>query len=309
MENLYNRGLLSYDGILILCPKAEVKGGIESLQSLYRALSEYTNNITISSDLNNRNNIKNHIIISPEIYINKLSKFKGNDIIIWWLSVDNYTKNKNKNKFRDLYHNIKSRITGHRHFYTKKLLIKFRHLCESHYASNYLKKYSIPNLILHRKINESFFLNISTVKESNIITFNPAKTDLALIKELSDALSEYKFIPLKDMSRNEIINTLAKSKLYIDFGHFPGSERLPREAALLNNFILISKFGSADNYDDFPLPSNFKINLKDRHVKDKIKAEIIKIMSDFYSLDCIKDFKMSIYKNNEYFDKTLINLL
>ena len=196
MENLYDRGLLSYDGILILCPKAEVKGGIESLHSLYRALSEHTNNITISSDLNNRDNIKNNIIISPEIYMNKLSKYKGNDIIIWWLSVDNYTKNKNKNKIRDLYHNVKAIINGERYFNTKILLRKFRHLCESHYASDYLKKYSIPSLLLHRKINASFFSNVSIVKESNIITFNPAKTDLALIKKLSDELSDYKFIPL-----------------------------------------------------------------------------------------------------------------
>jgi hypothetical protein len=111
------------------------------------------------------------------------------------------------------------------------------------------------------------------------------------------------------MSRNEIINTLAKSKLYIDFGHFPGSERLPREAALLNNFILVAKLGSAENCYDFPLPSNFKIDVKEKKFKNNTKTEIIKIMSDFYSLDFKKDFEMSIYENNKSFSKTLFSLL
>jgi hypothetical protein len=59
----------------------------------------------------------------------------------------------------------------------------------------------------------------------------------------------------------------------LDFGHFPGSERLPREAALLNNSLCISRRGCSTNKLDFPIDdfftldhqsSNFNIQLKDR---------------------------------------------
>ena len=45
--------------------------------------------------------------------------------------------------------------------------------------------------------------------------------------------NDFNFVPLINLNNDEIINTLSKSKIYIDIGSHPGKDRLPREAALL----------------------------------------------------------------------------
>ena len=38
--------------------------------------------------------------------------------------------------------------------------------------------------------------------------------------------SHLRWVPLQDMKRDELVDTLRKSMLYVDFGHHPGQDRL-----------------------------------------------------------------------------------
>jgi hypothetical protein len=93
------------------------------------------------------------------------------------------------------------------------------------------------------------------------------------------------------MSRDEVIDTLKKSKIYIDFGYHPGKDRFPREAALTNNCVISGFRGSAMLYNDVPIdPLKYKFNLNElESVADRIKDCL-----ENYD-ERIKDF--SLYKS------------
>lgn len=62
--------------------------------------------------------------------------------------------------------------------------------------------------------------------------------------------------------------------VYIDFGHHPGKDRIPREAAMRKCVVIASTFGSCGNNVDVPLLSEFKIDAVDSNIQaisDKIR--------------------------------------
>ena len=48
------------------------------------------------------------------------------------------------------------------------------------------------------------------------------------------------------MTSKEVQELLSKCKVYIDFGHFPGKDRVPREAAMCNCCIITGKYGASN---------------------------------------------------------------
>ncbi|MGC8677909.1 MAG: hypothetical protein ACP5UF_06830 [Hydrogenobaculum sp.] len=60
------------------------------------------------------------------------------------------------------------------------------------------------------------------------------------------------------MTRDQVIETLQKAKVYIDFGNHPGKDRIPREAAILGCCVITGKRGSATFFEDVPIPEEYK---------------------------------------------------
>ena len=83
------------------------------------------------------------------------------------------------------------------------------------------------------------------------------------------------------MSREDLLNTLIKSKIYIDFGTHPGRDRIPREAVLLGNCILTNRKGSANNPVDISIPDKFKF--EEIEINMKTLNNIINDIFDNYS--------------------------
>ena len=48
------------------------------------------------------------------------------------------------------------------------------------------------------------------------------------------------------------------AKLYVDFGPFPGAERIPKEAALFGCCIITGRNGASNYYGDVPIPDEYK---------------------------------------------------
>jgi hypothetical protein len=47
---------------------------------------------------------------------------------------------------------------------------------------------------------------------------------------------------------------------YVDFGHLPGKDRLPREAAASGAVVFVRKAGAGRFADDFPIPDFFRFD-------------------------------------------------
>lgn len=260
---------------------------------------------------------KDNILIVPELVdgIKILRKFHRIRKIVWWLSVDNFytssilASRKNfliqrlinkltKCMFGKNIIDIKELLLKNINYYDKKFTeetvknVDF-HLVQSFYAMNWLKNNQIPGdkiFYLSDYLNANF-LNIKTelqVKE-DIVIYNPKKGS-NFTKKIIYFAKGIKFIPLINMSREEVIKTIQKAKVYIDFGNHPGKDRIPREAAILGCCVITNKRGSAAFYEDVPIPKDYKIADKDSNIPQIIEKIIY----------CFKNFDYA-YKDFEYY--------
>lgn len=212
---------------------------------------------------------ENNLLIVPEVYIDFLNNYSNIKKSIWWLSVDNY--------YNHVWY-IQSKInkiilkifnSQNYFFFNKKLNNIPFHFVQSEYAKQHLLSKWIPekNISYLSDYLNSDFLKIETniSKKENIISYNPKKW-YKFTKKLINYVenikkdTSIKFVPIKNMTRREVIELLQKSKLYIDFWHFPWKDRIPREAVILWNCILISKMWSWWYKEDFPIDEYFKVD-------------------------------------------------
>ena len=302
--------------IYILCPAYIKTGGPELLHQLCWKLNERKIDATmayynISDDKNYRNkefdiytdkfvqyneidDDTNNFLIIPEdvVAINLSKRFKNIKKIIWWLSVDNFTKGYGVLTPLKVYglkylKMIKNKAIIFNLKYVKSMYL---HLCQSYYAIDYLKKIGINNSIyLSDYINHIYLSNHKAVKKENIVLFNPKK-GYNFTQKIIKASPNMKWIAIQNLTSEGVLNLLLKSKVYVDFGHHPGKDRFPREAASCGCCIITGMKGAAKYYEDVSIPAEFKF--------ESNKKEIANIISKIE--ECFNNFDSESLKFDDY---------
>lgn len=317
--------------IYIFCPPNFATGGTELLHQLSYKLNQiginalmYYNNASDSENLIHPQFTKyrpiitkdiidepQNIIITPEIYIDfHLDTFKKIRKVIWWLSVDNYLDpllRKLEGKKKKPFFNLKKLMGRYRfadvNFLKKR---KFHHLVQSQYAKDFLQgKGILPFEYLSDYLNPTFFdHNRESFKKADFVAYNPKK-GFEFTSRLISAAPHLNWLALENMSPEEVKTSLTRSKVYIDFGHHPGKDRFPREAAMMRCCIITGTRGSAKNTEDIPLPDGFKFNETSSNIDDiiiKIEQCIIDYENQFLLFE---DYCNKIQQEEENFDKDL----
>ena len=244
---------------------------------------------TVSTDKIEDN--ENNTLIVPEIYLNALNKFSLLKKGIWWLAARvnsdgsyDYQKWFNFNKDRDVYH-----------FYNSKAA---EFMLSNLNATNYFQ--------LKTFVNEN--IKFSDKTKENIICYNPKK-GLEFTEKILKLLPEYKHIPINNMTPEQVRDTLSRAKLYIDFGHHPGRERLPREAILCDCCIISSFEGSAMFFEDMPIKESYKFEKDDKNIN--VIVNLIKdVINDYDThLNNFKHYKKILSNNKTQFNIDVDNLI
>jgi len=89
------------------------------------------------------------------------------------------------------------------------------------------------------------------------VAFNAAKGAAAAQSFFAEH-PQYDALALRGFSKAQLKEICSGRLLYIDFGHFPGKDRLPREAAAAGSIVFVRRAGAGKVFDDFPLPDVFK---------------------------------------------------
>jgi len=265
---------------------------------------------------------RKNILIVPEIIegINLTENYPNVRKVIWWLSVDNFYLSyvlHSKTNFLTVrvINKVYKEFTGKVLYDIAEIALKSKmferlrlpnsvkksdyHFVQSYYALNYLKVKGINEskiYYLSDYLNMAF-LKIQTdlSKKENIVAYNPKKGYVFTQKIISYA-KDIKFIPLVNMTREEVIKTLQRAKVYIDFGNHPGKDRIPREAAILGCCVITGKRGSAGFFEDIPIPDAYKFDDKEENIPrivEKIK-------------DCFENFEER-HKDFEYYRNVIRN--
>lgn len=294
---------MKYNKIYVLAPNKYATGGVELSHQLVDYLRNHeedayivyiNNGKDISTNCSvtevyKKYNVKvsttieddeANILILPEMYFEFVLNYHKIKIGCWWMSVDNRYKrttlkealkfNKplicklkllknymlNRDSFRkndnDLLRKESSRII---HFY------------QSVYAQQHLynKKFS-KVLPLSDYINTDFLPDSNSERE-NVVLYNPVKGG-AFVRKIANSMQNVRFVELKGFTRSELVNIMNKAKLYVDFGHFPGKDRLPRETVLNGCVILTGKAGASFFYEDVAIPDFFKIDAHKSNISE-----------------------------------------
>lgn len=304
--------------IIFFAPATNVSGGSESIQQYARALMRtghsvgikylFGKNITPKKFekyaipvIDKIEDSENTIIIVPEVYTFLVSELKNAIKIIWWLSVDNYLSQVPETHIKhtllkykiptvlkpivQIYFKLNRKTKNMFSIYKFQEDQKIKHLYNAEYVKMFLKKNGVKEsecMFLTPPISEEYFkYKKKSVKKENIIAYNPAKGIKYLhpiIKSERIKNKNFEFVPIVNMSSDEVARLLERSKLYVDLGDFPGPDRIPRQAVLCGCNILTSNVGAAENSIDLPILSKYKV---DRDNKAGIINQVIDMMNNY----------------------------
>jgi hypothetical protein len=265
--------------VVVLCPANVVTGGPELLHQFVHELRvssidasvlyyPYGEHVTV--DAYKKYNIKtidfnaiqgDEVIILPEVATNLAYDFEANPTYIWWLSVDNYFKAYPNNILGRIKFNLKKLLNKRLVPVPLKKMDNYKHLSQSEYGLLFLKRHGVRDALkLTDYLNEVHLNNVVDSEfKQNIVAYNPKK-GVEFTKSLIHAHQSIRFVPIQNMTAEEVGELLNKSKVYIDFGEHPGKDRIPREAAMANCIIITGKRGSAANNIDVSINNEYKFN-------------------------------------------------
>lgn len=236
-------------------------------------------------------------LIVPEIYVSSLfnTRYKKFKKLILWESVNFY-------------------LTQVPVFLLNIFPENTIHLYQSQYAKDFLTFARVPEkdqIPITDYISEEF-LNIQNIqiddsKKENLISFYVPKGNeftLVVLQHLKKKYN-YQFLPLENYSTEELINIFTRSKVFLDFGYFPGKNRMYREASTCRNIIFTSPFGAARDKRDVNIKDKYKIFPNDDNIivaENRIKECIENF--DKYIID-FDELREEVFKEKEVFDKNI----
>jgi hypothetical protein len=219
------------------------------------------------------------VVVVPEIAVHLLRPLEYARGFVWWLSVDN------------------ARYIGH-----EDILNKSSHVTQSHYARNFLANKGISSDMLSDYTVASDFPTGSKTRE-RIVAYNPAK-GAEFYNKIQRALTDVTWVPISGMNKTQVSETLQRASIYLDLGHHPGKDRIPREAALSGAVVVCAKRGSAAVHEDVPIIQ--KVNPVDT---DEVVRLINEIHSDIaLALNSQSDYRKAILMEKAIFDDEVKNV-
>lgn len=264
--------------VWIHCPAQRVTGGPEALHQLARALLDsgvdarmvyyaamggpaavpgpyqvYAPRIATHSE-----DKPADVVVVPEVRTEGLRRIRRARKVVWWLSIDNYLAARSRSRLRG----FASWLAGAAALPISRLR-GCVHCAQSVYAVEYLQRQGIPAVLLTdylRSVHTGHADVRNDAERGRTILYNPLK-GYEFTRGLMEAVrGDCRWVALEGMSPEEVAAAMRGARLYVDFGHHPGRDRMPREAAAHGCCVLTGRRGSAGLHADLPIPDWYKID-------------------------------------------------
>ena len=254
------------------------------------------------------------LIVFPEIVTTYALKVRHANAAIWWMSVNNFTCVRYGHPWRDKIRYFKYFLKGLRPWGGVAALKHLRHFAQSHYALDFLASHNVQAEMLSDPIPayttqeylDDLAIKLPRTVRQNRILFNPHK-GAKITQRLKATYTDWEFMPLVGYGREQLSDIFMGAKLYIDFGHHPGKDRLPREAAIHGCCVITGLNGSAGNAIDLPIHAKYKLDEKNDGFVDEFGLRVRKIFDDFDV--CMRDFagyRQIIAREQDEFDRQIV---
>jgi hypothetical protein len=203
-------------------------------------------------------------VIVPEVYPEGLVGLKKAQKFYWWLSIDNAPAFNWRNRRRRW--TSPKAVSRLRSFVALRELMEIHkgglhHLVQSHYAWSFLNSQLeiVSSLVSDYTVDLKAPAPDRESRDPAVVAYNPAKGGELALQLRQWFGSRVTWLPLANMSRTEVASALRATDIYLDLGHHPGKDRLPREAALAGALTLVARRGAGAYAADVPIPLCHKI--------------------------------------------------
>ncbi|MBU0499965.1 MAG: hypothetical protein KJ558_07305 [Gammaproteobacteria bacterium] len=217
------------------------------------------------------------LVIVPETMFEYAPRLRYAKVLIWWLSIDCYYGLYHRSLFIDLigwlYRIARGKVRPLR------FLRRYRHAVQSEYAACYLARHGLASTMLSDYLNQELLAPIEPSTRQFRVLFNPKK-GMKQTARIIRAMPEVEFMPLQGLDRQQLAALFRGSEVYIDFGHHPGKDRMPREAAVNGCIIVSNRRGGAASYNDLPIPDAYKIDDKVSGFEMRVAALLDQVRRD-----------------------------
>lgn len=193
---------------------------------------------------------KSLCIVVPEVLQQNIQSLKPAHVALWWLSVDNAL--------------VAGRPLREPEALKKWIKSIPLHLTQSVYAAAWLNANGQHEHWMLTDYTDLEFTRTLPVlgERTRQILYNPRK-GAALADRLRQQMRDWQFVPLQNFTKLEVRNLMQSSRYYVDFGHHPGKDRLPREAAASGCVVLTLRAGAAQFFEDVPIDAIYKFTKPD----------------------------------------------
>jgi len=226
-----------------------------------------------------------NFVVVPETFIEDVFGYRHATKMIWWLSIDNALTFMAERQWRRSTGTLATKIRETwvpflrmlKHGDTPLQMRRRRdivHLVQSSYAWSFIacRLNTVPSLLSDFTPNAEFGPADESRRNPRLVTYNPAKGAhiIEAVKRVADPSIEW--LPIQGMTRAEVVTALQSCGIYLDLGHHPGKDRMPREAALSGALSVVARRGSGAYYADVPIPWEHKITPDDNEVASTAAA-------------------------------------
>lgn len=280
-----------YARMLYINPKyrltgSEAAGELSADSIVYKTYREYDPRPVSKEALT-----EDTLVIFPEIWIDPCYSFSQStkaQCACWWLSVDNAQTG---NAFSD--YDARSKFFS--------TVFQF---AQSEYAINFLRTTGAHNIYKMPDYTGQQFVDRSNAEQMHdwpikrvpkSVAYFPHKGEqlaIAFQQRAAEMGSPIALRPIANMTRSEIVDLLLSTEIYIDFGHHPGKDRIPREASALGCIVLLNRVGAATYFADHPLTDGYKFLSS-----DVMSGTLVKLVDGIFADTRRHFFAQSYYRN------------
>lgn len=102
----------------------------------------------------------------------------------------------------------------------------------------------------------------SRPRARNVVLYNKVKS-WSLVQQVIPLVPEAEFRAIENLSYQQVAQALSEATLYLELGHLPGRDRMPREAAHLGTPVVCLARGAGYCWQDVPLPVEHRIAFRE----------------------------------------------
>jgi len=187
------------------------------------------------------------LFIVPEIYVWLLPLLLPQQVMIWWLSVDN--------AFRPL-----SEVNSN---FLRLPLV--HHAAQSEFALRFVRALGVSGSMLSDYSVVELPPDLPALgdrpKTVAICAGHKISVNLdPLCQQIAERCPEANVVRIANMSKADVCAVLAQARVFVDLGKFPGKDRMVREALLLGANPIIANCGAGAISQDFPVPPMYRVD-------------------------------------------------